>query len=102
MDSIVLVHLVIAVVGIILLIAKAKINPVVSLIVGSLYLGVAGGLGFADTVAAVNTGFGNLMAEIGLIIGFGVFIGKILIAYGTMHSVVDALLQVVGPTGGMS
>lgn len=99
MDSIVLVHLVIAVVGIILLIAKAKINPVVSLIVGSLYLGVAGGLGFADTVAAVNTGFGNLMAEIGLIIGFGVFIGTILIANGTMLRVVDALLKVVGPRG---
>lgn len=99
MDSIVLVHLVIAVIGIILLIAKAKINPVVSLIVGSLYLGVAGGLGFSETVAAVNTGFGNLMAEIGLIIGFGVFIGTILTANGTMLRVVDALLKVVGPRG---
>ncbi|MFC7456288.1 GntP family permease [Brachybacterium sp. GCM10030267] len=99
MDTIILVHLVIAVVGIIVLIAKAKINPVVSLIVGALYLGIAGGLGFSETVAAVNTGFGNLMAEIGLIIGFGVFIGTILTANGTMVRVVDALLSVVGPRG---
>lgn len=99
MDTFVLLHLVIAVVGIIVLIAKAKINPVVSLIVGALYLGIAGGLGFSETVAAVNTGFGNLMAEIGLIIGFGVFIGTILTANGTMIRVVDALLKTVGPRG---
>lgn len=97
MDTAVLVHLVIAVVGIISLIAVGKINPVVSLISGALYLGVAGGLGFTDTVAAVSSGFGNLMAEIGLIIGFGVFIGAILTANGTMVRVVDALLKVVGP-----
>src|SRR5690606_41271176 len=55
MDTMVLVHLVIAVVGVILMIVWAKINPVISLIVGSLYLGVAGGLAFAATVAAVHT-----------------------------------------------
>ncbi len=98
MDTMVLVHLVIAVVGVILLIVRAKINPVISLIVGSLYLGVAGGLGFDDTVAAVNTGFGDLMAEVGLIIGFGVMIGTTLSVTGTMQRVVDALLTVVGPS----
>lgn len=97
MDTMVLVHLVIAVVGIILLIVWAKINPVISLIVGSLYLGVAGGLGFDGTVAAVNSGFGGLMAEVGLIIGFGVMIGTTLSATGTMQRVVDALLKIVGP-----
>ncbi len=99
MDTAVLIHLAVAVIGIILLIALGRINPVVSLIIGALYLGVAGGLGFADTVVAVNTGFGNLMAEIGLIIGFGVFIGTILTANGTMVRVVDALLKVAGPRG---
>lgn len=97
MDTMVLVHLVIAVVGVILMIVWAKINPVISLIVGSLYLGVAGGLGFDETVTAVNTGFGDLMAEVGLIIGFGVMIGTTLSATGTMQRVVDALLKVVGP-----
>ncbi|GAA1489762.1 GntP family permease [Brachybacterium sacelli] len=98
MDTMVIVHLVIAVVGVILLIAWAKINPVISLVIGSLYLGVAGGLGFTATVSAVNTGFGDLMTEVGLIIGFGVMIGTALSATGTMQRVVDALLKVVGPS----
>lgn len=97
MDTAVLVHLIIAVVGIVVLIAWAKINPVISLVVGALYLGVAGGLGFADTVTAVNEGFGNLMAEVGLIIGFGVMIGTTLTATGTIQRVVDGLLRLVGP-----
>jgi gluconate:H+ symporter, GntP family len=97
MDIIVLVHLAVAVIGIVLMIVWAKINPVVALVVGALYLGVAAGLGFDETVAAVNTGFGNLMAEVGLIIGFGVMIGTTLSATGTMQRVVDGLLKVVGP-----
>ncbi|GAA1485642.1 GntP family permease [Brachybacterium fresconis] len=98
MDTMVIVHLVIAVVGVILLIAWAKLNPVISLIIGSLYLGVAGGLGFTATVTAVNTGFGDLMTEVGLIIGFGVMIGTALSATGTMQRVVDSMLKVVGPS----
>ena len=99
MDTMVLVHLVIAVVGVILMIVWAKINPVISLVVGSLYLGIAGGIGFDRTVAAVNEGFGGLMAEVGLIIGFGVMIGTTLSATGTMQRVVDGLLKLVGPKG---
>lgn len=99
MDTVVLIHLVVAVIGIVLLISLAKINPVVSLIIGALYLGVAAGLGFSESVTAVNTGFGNLMAEVGLIIGFGVMIGTTLSATGTMQRVVDGLLKLVGPKG---
>lgn len=97
MDMLVLIHLGIAVIGIVMLITWAKINPVVALVVGALYLGVASGLGFANTVEAVNSGFGNLMAEVGLIIGFGVMIGTALTATGTMQRVVDGLLKLVGP-----
>ena len=97
MDIIVLVHLAIAVIGIVLMIVWAKINPVVALVVGALYLGVAAGLGFTESVAAVNAGFGALMAEVGLIIGFGVMIGTTLTATGTMQRVVDGLLKLVGP-----
>lgn len=96
MDGLVLIHLAIAVIGIVLMITWAKINPVVALIVGALYLGIAAGLGFEGTVTAVNTGFGNLMAEVGLIIGFGIMIGTTLTATGTMQRVVDALLKLFG------
>lgn len=97
MNTLLLAHLAITVIGIVLLIVWLRINPVVSLVVGALYLGVAGGLGLADSVTAVNEGFGNLMTEVGLIIGFGVMIGTTLSATGTLQRVVDRLLELCGP-----
>lgn len=97
MDLAILIHLAIAIVGIVALIVGGKINPVISLVVGALYLGVAGGLGPTDSVTAVSKGFGNLMFEVGLIIGFGVMIGAVLSANGTMKRVVDGLLKMGGP-----
>ncbi|GAA2351923.1 SLC13 family permease [Saccharopolyspora halophila] len=97
MDALLLTHLGITVIGIVLMIVALRINPVISLVVGALYLGVAGGMGFADSVSAVTDGFGSLMAEVGLIIGFGVMIGTTLSATGTLQRVVDRFLALAGP-----
>ena len=78
------------------LIVFAKINPVISLVVGALYLGIAAGLGYDGTTSAISEGFGLLMAEVGLIIGFGVMLGTLLSAMGTLHRVVDGMLRLFG------
>lgn len=92
----VLLHTGITIVGIVLLVVWARINPVIALVVGALYLGLASGLGFEKTATAVTQGFGDLMAEVGLIIGFGVLIGSLLSATGTLQRVVELLLRLVG------
>ena len=43
-------HTAIAILVIVLLIIKVKVDPIISLIVGCLYLGLAGGIGFGATV----------------------------------------------------
>ena len=91
-----LLHTAITVAIVVGLIVLAKINPVISLVIGALYLGIAAGLGYEGTTTAVVTGFGNLMAEVGLIIGFGVMLGTLLSAMGTLHRVVDGMLRLVG------
>ena len=90
-------HTAIAIVLAIGLIIVVKVDPVISLIVSSLYLGLAAGVGFADTVAAITTGFGDIMAKVGLLIGFGVAIGALLHSLGAFRKLVHALLRVVGP-----
>jgi GntP family gluconate:H+ symporter len=71
-------HTGIAIVAIILLIIKAKVDPIIALVLGCLYLGLASGIGFAETVDAITSGFGDIMAKIGLLIGFGVLMGALL------------------------
>ena len=93
----VMLHTAVAIVAIVLLIIKAKIDPIISLILGCLYLGLAGGVGFTATVDAITGGFGDIMAKIGLLIGFGVLIGALLHNTQTFSRLVDVLLRAVGP-----
>ena len=90
-------HTAIAIVLAIGLIIVVKVDPVISLVIASLYLGLASGVGFADTVEAITTGFGSIMADVGLLIGFGVAIGALLHSLGAFRKLVRLLLRAVGP-----
>ncbi|MDA6830408.1 hypothetical protein OSL36_22730, partial [Escherichia coli] len=70
---------------------------VVSLVVGSAYLGLTTGLGTAETVEVISTGFGDIMAEVGLLIAFGVLMGAMLKEMGAIQRLVGTLLRVFGP-----
>ena len=89
-------HTAIAIVLAIGLIIRFKVDPVISLIIASLYLGLASGVGFAGTIEAITVGFGEIMTEVGLLIGFGVLIGALLHAGGAFHRLVEVLVRVVG------
>lgn len=92
----VILHTVIAIAGIVALIIKAKLDPVIALIIGALYLGLATGVGFTETVGAITLGFGDIMAEVGLLIGFGVLIGSLLYEMGAFQKMVTLLVNGVG------
>ena len=92
----VVLHTAIAIAVIVLLIIKAKVDPVISLIIGSLYLGVATGVGLTATLTAIAAGFGEIMGEVGLLIGFGVLIGAMLHAMGAFKKMVTMLVNGVG------
>ncbi|WP_136069169.1 GntP family permease [Modicisalibacter radicis] len=86
-------HLAVAIVLILLLILYARLNPAISLIIGSLYLGLTMGLGMTGTVDAISEGFGNIMAGIGLPIGFGVIIGQLMSDSGAAHKIAHTLVK---------
>jgi H+/gluconate symporter-like permease len=81
----------------VVMIVRFKLNPVISLVVGSAYLGLAVGLGPEKTIEAITSGFGEIMAEVGLLIAFGVLMGAILQQTGAIQRLVATLLRVFGP-----
>lgn len=91
------VHTAIAIVLVVGLIIRLRVEPVIALVLGSLYLGLAGGVGLSGTVEAITVGFGEIMAEVGLLIGFGVVIGALLHASGAFRRLVAVLVRRVGP-----
>ena len=89
-------HTAIAIVLAVVLIIRFKIDPVISLLLAALYLGLASGVGFIGTIEAIAMGFGEIMAKVGLLIGFGVLIGAFLHAAGVFHRVLDVFVRVIG------
>lgn len=86
-------NLAVSIAIILFLILKLKINPVISMVLASLYMGISCGLGFVETVTSVNSGFGNLMTGIGLPIGFGIMMGQILEDSGAAEALAKAILK---------
>ena len=95
-DAWLLAHTGIAIVGMVVMITWLKTPPIFGLLIGATYLGLATGLGVDGTTEALATGFGDVMAEIGMLITFGVVIGSLLTATNTLHRVLERLLAVFG------
>lgn len=96
-DIAVLANTAVAVLATVVLIVRFRVNPVISLVIGSVYLGLSTGLGVAKTVETITGGFGEIMVEVGLLIAFGVLMGSILNETGAIRRLVEHLLRVFGP-----
>jgi H+/gluconate symporter-like permease len=70
---------------------------VISLVIGAAYLGLSTGMGAEGTVKTITTGFGEIMAEVGLLIAFGVLTGAMLQEAGAIERLVSTLLRTFGP-----
>lgn len=93
---VVALHTLITIVVVVLLIIRFKVDPVISLVLGCLYLGLATGVGLGGTIEAITIGFGEIMIEVGLLIGFGVLIGALMQSTGAFTRLVRLLVRTVG------
>jgi GntP family gluconate:H+ symporter len=89
-------YLVLSVVLIILLTTKLKVHPFLALFGVALLYGFLAGMSFESIVESINSGFGDTLGKIGLIIIFGVIIGAFLENSGGAYKIAQAILKVVG------
>lgn len=88
-------NLVIAIAIMIALILIPKLNPAICLVIASLYMGIACGLGFVTSINTIGAGFGNMMAGIGLPIGFGVILGQLMSDTGAAKVIAKTIVHAV-------
>lgn len=96
-DIAILINTAVAVLAAVVLIVRFKVNPVIALVIGSLYLGLSTGLGVTKTIETITQGFGDIMVEVGLLVAFGVLMGSILNETGAIRRLVEHLLNTFGP-----
>jgi len=94
--SALLVYALVAVIALIVLIAKFKMNPFIVLIVVSLVLGLAVGMPMGNIVKAFETGVGGALGHIALVVGLGTMLGKMMAESGGAERIANTMIKAFG------
>lgn len=91
-----LVYAALAVVALVLLIARAKLHPFVALVVVSLALGVATGMPLGKIVTSFEAGAGGALGHIAVVIALGTMLGKMLAESGGAEQIAHRVIEAFG------
>jgi GntP family gluconate:H+ symporter len=91
-----LIILLIAVIGLVILIARFKLNAFVALLCASLFVGLFSGADLPAVVKAIADGIGGVLGSIAVIIGLGTIQGKMLAESRGADVVAAALVKCLG------
>ncbi|MBE2898323.1 GntP family permease [Pasteurellaceae bacterium 20609_3] len=85
-----------AIVFIVVSTAKFKLHPFVALLIAAYGIALGSGITLDDTVKTITSGFGGILAYIGIVIVLGTIIGTILEKTGAAIAMADFILRKVG------
>jgi GntP family gluconate:H+ symporter len=83
---------VVAIAVIVVLITKVKLHPFLSLVLGSLVLGLTAGMPVEKLLKSFSGGVGSTVASVGILIALGAMLGKLLADSGGADQIVDTVL----------
>ncbi|MEO8334731.1 MAG: gluconate:H+ symporter [bacterium] len=95
--NLLLVYAAAAIVVLVILIAKFRLNPFVTLVIVSLVLGVAVGMPMGTIVKAFETGVGNALGHVAMVIALGAMLGKMLAESGGADTIAQTVIRIFGP-----
>ncbi|MFD1416704.1 GntP family permease [Oceanobacillus jeddahense] len=88
-----IVYLIIALVIMLGLVVFFKLNVAIALVIASLFMGIASGLGLVGTIEGISDGFASMMRDLGIPIGLGVILGKLISDSGGAYSIAHAIVK---------
>ena len=95
-DTRLLLYAVVAVIALIVLIARYKLHPFIALISVSLGLGVAAGMPLGAAVRAFQDGVGSTLGFIAIVVGLGTMLGKMMAESGAATRIATTLIARFG------
>lgn len=91
-----IVLLILAVAFIVVSTTKFKLHPFLALIFAAIGFGLLSGMPFAEIVNSVNSGFGDIVGHIGLVIVIGCIIGTFLEESGGAYVMAHGIVRLAG------
>lgn len=94
--SIPVTGLVIAVFVLVLLVLRTRVHPLIAMIAAASIAGLTGGMSLSETLDSVTSGFGATLSSIGIVIGLGVMMGRILEVSGAAAQIAHSFVRWLG------
>ena len=97
MSSTLLIFIVaIAVLLLLFLVLKLKIHAFISLILVSMFVGIASGLPLSDVIDSIQEGMGSTLGFVATVVGLGAIFGQVLEASGGAETIAVTLIKKFG------
>jgi GntP family gluconate:H+ symporter len=91
-----LAGLVISITALVLLNRFLKLHAFFCLLLAAIILGIITKIPFPHIIAAMQTGFGTLLGQIGFIVALGACLGMVMEKTGAMHVIAQKILKIFG------
>jgi gluconate:H+ symporter, GntP family len=96
-EATLLLLVMVAVVGLVLLVAWCKVHAFLALILASLFVGLLSGLNPTAIAKAFQDGVGQTLQSIAVVVGLGTMLGKMLAESGGAEVISATFIRVLGP-----
>ena len=90
------IGLVIAIFVLVFLVLRTRTHTLIAMIAAACVAGLMGGMSVDETLKSITTGFGSTLASIGIVIGLGVMMGRILEVSGAAEQIAHSFIRVLG------
>jgi GntP family gluconate:H+ symporter len=95
-DTYLLLDAVVTIVGLVLLITKFKVHPFVALTIAAGFLGLTSGMPVDKVMKSFQDGFGGVLGFVGIILGLGTMLGKLMADSGGADQIAQTLIRTFG------
>lgn len=96
MDPRLIIALVVGIAVIIFVVLKTRMDAFMGLLLASIVIGLISGQPLVAIMSSITTGFGNTLASIGIVIGLGIILGKVLEVSGAAQVIALGFLKLFG------
>ncbi|KPY41569.1 Gluconate permease [Pseudomonas syringae pv. rhaphiolepidis] len=95
-ETFLLVDALVTIVGLVLLITTFKVHPFVALTLAAGFLGLTSGMPVEKVMKSFQDGFGGVLGFVGIILGLGTMLGKLMADSGGADQIAQTLIRTFG------
>ncbi|KPZ01587.1 Gluconate permease, partial [Pseudomonas syringae pv. spinaceae] len=95
-ETFLLVDALVTIVGLVLLITTFKVHPFVALTLAAGFLGLTSGMPVEKVMKSFQEGFGGVLGFVGIILGLGTMLGKLMADSGGADQIAQTLIRTFG------